>query len=263
MSIRRSRVTEAFRSYTARYDIEDEKIRLKVVHTVRVAEISERIAASLGLSQRDVDLAWAAGMLHDIGRFEQVKRYGTFRDALSVDHAKFGADLLFRGGLLTAFGGDDMEEEERDILETSIRQHNRYRTDPDLSERQTMFCDILRDADKIDIIRVNIESTPEAVYGVSGTELRCSTVTPAVMENFRQEVCVSRDIRKTPADSLLGHISFMFELVYPESVRIAREQGYIYELLGFGSKDPQTAELFREINDIVRNHFEKREKQNV
>ena len=35
-------------------------------------------------------------MLHDIGRFEQIKRYGTFNDSKSVDHGEFGADLLFK-----------------------------------------------------------------------------------------------------------------------------------------------------------------------
>ena len=36
----------------------------------------------------DVDLAWLLGMLHDVGRFEQLRRYGTFIDADSTDHAQ-------------------------------------------------------------------------------------------------------------------------------------------------------------------------------
>ena len=84
MSIDRYKIKSAFRAYTERYDIKDEKIRLKVVHTEKVAAISEKIAASLWESQKDIDLAWAAGMLHDIGRFEQLKRYGTFLDAESL-----------------------------------------------------------------------------------------------------------------------------------------------------------------------------------
>ena len=263
MSIDRYKIKKGFRAYTERYDIKDEKIRLKVVHTEKVAAIAERIASSLCESQEDIDLAWAAGMLHDIGRFEQVKRYGTFKDALSVDHAKFGAALLFCEGLIDEFGADTMEKEEFWILETSIRQHNRYRVDAELDERTRMFCDILRDADKIDIIRVNIDSTPEAIYGVTGTELRCSSITPAVMDNFRQQTCVSRDVRVTPADMFIGHISLVFELVYPESIRILKEQGYIDELLGFTSKNPETAETFKEINTLVREYLAGREKENV
>lgn len=47
----------------------------------------ERIAKAAGMCAYDVELAWLSGMLHDVGRFEQIKRYNTFSDADSVDHA--------------------------------------------------------------------------------------------------------------------------------------------------------------------------------
>ena len=53
----------------------DEKIKLKIDHTYRVAGLCQRIAESLGLSEPDVDIAWLLGMLHDIGRFEQIRRF--------------------------------------------------------------------------------------------------------------------------------------------------------------------------------------------
>lgn len=98
--INRDQVKKAFAQYVHKYDAEDEKILLKIRHTYRVAEISERIAVGLGLSAYDTDLAWLIGMLHDIGRFEQLKQYGTFVDADSIDHAHFGVELLFRDGLI-------------------------------------------------------------------------------------------------------------------------------------------------------------------
>lgn len=73
MTIDRKKVEDAFKEYTSHYDISDEKIKLKVDHTYRVAALSERIANSLGLSDEYVELAWLIGMLHDIGRFEQLK----------------------------------------------------------------------------------------------------------------------------------------------------------------------------------------------
>ena len=69
----------------------------------RVAALCERIAKAAGMCAYDVELAWLSGMLHDVGRFEQIKRYNTFSDADSVDHAKFGADLLFKDGLISTF----------------------------------------------------------------------------------------------------------------------------------------------------------------
>ena len=100
MTIDRKKVKNVFKKYTDNYDTSDEKIKLKVDHTYRVAALSERIARSLGLGDDDTNLAWLIGMLHDIGRFEQLKNYGTFSDAESIDHAHYGVELLFEDGII-------------------------------------------------------------------------------------------------------------------------------------------------------------------
>ena len=74
----RDAAVKAFRAYTAGYDPENTMIRLKIEHTFRVAYLCGRIAGSLGMTGGLLDLAWFLGLLHDIGRFEQVRRYGTF-----------------------------------------------------------------------------------------------------------------------------------------------------------------------------------------
>lgn len=68
----------AFDAYAARYDVSDERIALKVEHTYEVAGIREQVALGGGLSARDVGLAWLCGLLHDISRFEQIRRWDTF-----------------------------------------------------------------------------------------------------------------------------------------------------------------------------------------
>ena len=83
----RVHVKKAFAEYTAAYSADDPKIKLKIDHTYRVAALCERIAKAARMCAYDVELAWLSGMLHDVGRFEQIKRYNTFSDADSVDHA--------------------------------------------------------------------------------------------------------------------------------------------------------------------------------
>lgn len=95
MQISRENIIQEFNNYVSNYNAEQKKIKMKIDHTYRVAANCQQIAESLMLSSEDIDLAWLCGMLHDIGRFEQIKRYDTFVDAQSVDHAKFGADLPF------------------------------------------------------------------------------------------------------------------------------------------------------------------------
>ena len=130
MKIERERVRETFREYTDAYDATDEKIKLKIDHTYRVAELCERIAKAEQMEKTEVDLAWLLGMLHDVGRFEQLRRYGTFSDADSIDHAALGADILFGGvlregeGLIRTYVDDAAEDE---VIETAIRVHSAYR----------------------------------------------------------------------------------------------------------------------------------------
>ena len=84
----RRKTLEAFASYVGQYDSKDPKISLKIKHTYKVAELCDKIGAALGLTGDGLDAAWLCGMLHDIGRFEQIRQYNTFIDGKSVNHAK-------------------------------------------------------------------------------------------------------------------------------------------------------------------------------
>ncbi|MDO4514868.1 MAG: SMP-30/gluconolactonase/LRE family protein [Lachnospiraceae bacterium] len=235
---------EAFEKYTAAYDLSDPKIKLKVDHTYRVAGMCEEIARSLSLSEEDVTFAWTCGMLHDIGRFEQVRRYGTFMDAKSIDHAQFGADLLFKEGLIRQMLGSYVEAWSLELIEKTIRVHNVFCLPQTLSDREKLFADILRDADKIDILRVNCETPPEEVYNVSTWELRNSEVSEKAREAFKERRCAKRDDRMSAVDYLVGHVCLVFELVFPRSKELVREQGYLSALLNFSSDNEETCKWF-------------------
>lgn len=293
--INRKNVINAFAEYVRNYDPSDEKIKLKIDHTYRVAGLCQSIAKSLNLSEADVDIAWLLGMLHDIGRFEQIRRFGTFSDADSVDHAEFGADLLFKEGLIRKFAEgyyekcelvgagneeagqaysrqkdcqkdykEDCDEGKLNseqvkcnegklagLLELAIRQHNKYRVKEGLTERQLMFCNILRDADKVDIFKVNAEVPMEIIYDVTTEELKNGIITKEVLESFYRKETVLKSLRKSAVDHIVGHISLLFELVYPESYRQAKEQGYVYKLLDFKSDVPEVDMEFGRMREYL------------
>lgn len=247
--INREYIKQQFKLYTDKYDSNDSKIALKISHTYRVADLCETIAKSLNLSGEDVDICWMAGMLHDIGRFEQIKRYGTFIDGQSVDHAAFGADLLFNEGLYETVTG--LTCEYRELTEKVIRAHNMFRLPSDLNEREAMLANILRDADKIDILKVNCETKREEIYNVSTAVLKNASVSDDVKDAFDKKSCAIRRNDNTAIDHLVGHICFIFELVYPKSISLMLEQGYIYELLKFESDNPDTIEWFKHMNEAI------------
>ena len=248
----RDNIKELFKSYTEEYNVNDPKIRLKIEHTYRVADITDQITNSIktdyDLDSEDQDLAWIIGMLHDIGRFEQVKRYGTFWDSESVDHAEFGADLLFGPNKDKRL---NIELPNPQIIECAIRNHNKYKLPDNLSDGERLYCEIIRDADKIDILRVQREYTPEEIYGVSWDELLESEITDEVLEAALDGHAVDRKIRKTPMDTIVSHASMMQELSFDRSKEIVKEQGYMKILLDKPVKKKSTIEKL----EILKKHL--------
>ncbi len=228
----RKRAEEVFSAYTEKYDAKNSMIRHKITHTLRVADNCERIAESLGMDKDSVELAWFLGLLHDIGRFEQVRRYGTFVDSVSVDHAEFGADLLFKDGLINDFPVEGLAPEYLSLLETAIRLHNKLNLPEELDERTMRFCEVIRDADKTDIFRVIWELPFEERIGTSrGLFKEAEEAGEAVMDCVREHRCVPRDLRSTIFEGHISHCCMAFELVYEESRRITVEQGFLDRLL--------------------------------
>lgn len=246
----RNRVRDEFAKYTSAYNPDDVKVKLKIDHTYRVAELCDAIAKSLDLSEQDCNFAWLSGMLHDIGRFEQLRRYNTFRDKVSINHAYLSADLLFEEeGLMRLFA----EEDECDyrMMDKVIRYHNAFKLPDGLSKRELMFCNILRDADKIDILKVNCETPRTEIYDLPEEAFTESAITDEVYADIMGAGNVDRAHSKTGIDFILGHISFIYGLVFPKSVEIVKEQGYIWQLLDFKSVNPDTSKKLDLIKEKI------------
>jgi putative nucleotidyltransferase with HDIG domain len=164
-----------FLTYTARFSMEDPAdqahIDLKREHSLRVFQEASRLAAAEGLASRDAFLARLAALLHDVGRFEQYRRFRTYKDADSVDHARCGFRVLRRENLLSV-----LPREDRVAVMTAVLVHNRRDLPTMLRGRPALLSRVVRDADKLDIIPVvldNMEQGPEA--------------SPVVMLGLRQD----------------------------------------------------------------------------
>lgn len=259
MKIDKEKIIQTFQAYTEKYNDKDPKIALKIHHTYRVAELCEKIARSEKLEKDECELAWALGMLHDIGRFEQLRRYDTFQDAISVDHAALGAEILFAAGEMVPFIREFIPDASEDaLIETAIRMHSAYRVAEDIEPRTKRFCHMLRDADKIDILRVNIETPLEDIYNTTTAELYAAEVTPKVMESFYEHHATLRSIKRTPVDHIAGHVSLIFELVFPESIRLVREQGYWERLIDFPSENHKTRQQLLELKQEMQRFLEQK-----
>ena len=217
---------DAFNSYVARYDASDERIALKVEHTYEVAGLCDEIARGEGLPPADVDLAWLCGLLHDIGRFEQLRQWGTFSDADSCSHAVLGIQAL-----KDEMASYTCDPEWARIIERAVALHSDFRLPSGLGARERLFCTITRDADKVDILRVFNQSSCEAVLGIDPSEFSRGEISDVAFEAFGERRCLARDERPGSLDGLVGAVCLAFELELPTSRKAMGDRGYLQTLL--------------------------------
>lgn len=147
-----------FNDYVKSFDLSNDKIKNKYDHSFRVMKRAEEIAISLNLNEEDIHVATLAGLLHDIGRFNQVKYYDTFEDKKSFDHGDEGYRVLE-----TEIKKYTDNEKEASIVLLTTKYYNKYKVE-ETDEKTKMFCNIVRDADKLDIMETQCNEVPENVY---------------------------------------------------------------------------------------------------
>lgn len=147
------RLTRLYDAYVDAYRGVDGELpsmmKLKRVHTTFVVENAECIADGEGFSPLKREVALAAALLHDTGRYEQLKRYNTFQDSKSVDHAVFSHDLVKSLGWI-----DAVADAEKEAIFKAVLYHNRRELPDCLDELTETASHTVRDADKLDIFRV-------------------------------------------------------------------------------------------------------------
>lgn len=147
---------EKFAAYAANYNPEDSQIRLKIVHTWKVVAAADAIAQDLGLNEQQKREVHLAALYHDIGRFEQVRRFHTFTDSRSIPHAGLSVQVLSEGDFLSAL---DPSAKERVLA--AIEVHSDFAIPGSHQGWQRTLDQIVRDADKIDIFRVAHQENPQ------------------------------------------------------------------------------------------------------
>ena len=234
---------EAFKKYVSNYDMEISGIKLKYDHSFRVMSLSEKYALKLNFSEEDVYLAKLIGLLHDIGRFEQMKVYNTFVDKKSIDHADYSVDRLFNHNEIKLFHDN---EEDYDVIRLAIKNHNKLEITGAKTERELMHCRLIRDTDKIDIV-YNWAHLGLINYAEDGSE-----ISPKVLENLKNHKSISHGDVKTKSDRIAGTYAFVFDTNYDECLK------EIKQYLDDKYESFQHKEVLKEMKEIVDNYVDER-----
>ena len=251
MKIDITKAKEQFKKYVQDYDINDDKIKLKVAHIERVAEISKTIAKNLNLNEEEIQLAELIGLLHDIGRFEQIRLYHTFMDKDSINHGEFGVKLLFEDGLIRNFIKTDKYDQ---IIRTAILNHNKSYIQKELNERELLHSQIIRDADKTDIFAILVSGNKETIWGKENFEQE--KISDEIYRQYLEKDRIDYKEIKTPADMLTCHFKYTYDLNFKITKEIIKEKQYIDKLYNrFTFENDETSKRFNKIYELAKENI--------
>ena len=202
---------------------------MKAEHSRRVATEMHRLSVDLGLGASEQRVASMIGLLHDIGRFEQYLQYGTFDDRRSVDHAELGVAILEREDVLCS-----VPEDTRAAIREAILYHNRRSLPSGQSAAALLVSQMIRDADKLDILRLCIEEYTRTdgkrndAIGIGLPDTPgCSPSVAACLS--RSEAVDSRHLRNLN-DFKLSQLGWVFDVNFAPTFRRIRSRRYIEQI---------------------------------
>ena len=231
----------------------DRNIDLKDEHTRRVCTEILDIGRSLRLNLENLFLAELTALFHDVGRFEQYARYGTFSDHKSEDHAKLGVKILQKYDVLKG-----LDPSRRELILKVISYHNRVEIPEGETEACVFFAKLLRDADKLDIWRVVTDYYRQVDGPRNGTIELGLPDGPEISDEVCADLKAGRIVRmrsmKTLNDFKLLQMAWIYDVNFPRTFEILRERGYMEMIRDALPQSEKVSEIYA----TIRSYLEER-----
>ena len=243
-----TKITKVYDDYSKDFDMNVEKILYKYKHSYRVVGYTKEIEENLKLSEHDRYIAEIIAMYHDIARFEQVVKFNTFWDVVSYDHGDRGAEILKEEKILDNF---DLDAEEKEIVYKAIINHNKFKIQEDVTERELLFCKIIRDADKIDILEMQFKKPSEE---------KCD-IEPDILDNVSHDKQYERSkktIEYNYATRICMMLTFLYDINFKKSFDILIDRGIIKEKLEALRQSVNKPEEYEQIRDSINRFLDKK-----
>lgn len=205
-------------------------IHLKQLHTAKVVEAMQLLTAGERLTSGESRIACAVALLHDTGRFPQYRRWRTFRDSDSDNHARLGLEVIREQRVL-----EHLSPGVQLLIEEAVRFHNLLTVPQQIQSPTDRYIRLIRDADKLDIWRVFEEffqqpPTERASAVGLGLPDRPGEVTPECLTALLAGEIVRLDRARVMNDFVLLQISWAYDLNSVTAFRLLREKAYLAKL---------------------------------
>lgn len=225
-------------------------IVLKEKHTKRVCDNALLISNSLDLKDNNKYLAEAIALLHDIGRFEQFKKYKTFDDRISENHALLGVKVIQSLNLL-----EFLSLEDQTVILKAVEHHNMYKLPSNLTKDVILHSNIIRDSDKLDILKVVTDyysqlatnPNPAIEHNLPDTDEYSKYIIYDIFNNR----CSSNKSLKTCNDMRLIKLTWIFDINFPITMKLIKERRYIEKSLEVLPKNQEMQKVYDYLMDYI------------
>ena len=242
-----------FDNYVSQFNPNLGRIKLKIDHIKRVAEMSRILAINLNLDEEQIRLAELIGLFHDIGRFKQVEMYNTFSDKDSINHAEFSIKVLYEDNLIEKF---NVEEKYNNIIKTAVLNHNKAKISDELTEEELLYAKIIRDADKLDIFYTIGEYDFESIFWYK--DFNDEEINEKIIEQIKNKHIINYADIKNNADIIIVFYAYIYDLNFKFSLNYIKENKYLDKFTNrvyahFKSKkiQKQVKEILQLSNDFL------------
>lgn len=225
---------------------------IKKEHSLRVAANAQQLADYLELSEEDAKVAVTAAVFHDIGRFKQLIDFNTFNDNVSADHADYAVEILKEKDVL-----QDFDEPLQQLVFVAIQLHNKLSLPAKLNQREKLHAKLLRDADKLDILKVLTDYYTDKGKPPNHTltwELpKANNVSPQVAKEVLAGKLVSKHEVKSELDVKIMQLSWVYDINYKPSFELIFRNRFLEKIFSTLPKNDRIIEIYRKIKVFAEN----------
>lgn len=253
-----TKAKKVFKEYIKKYDPTNGKIAIKIAHMYRVAEIAKNTAKYLKLPEEDVKLAELIGLLHDIGRFEQIKQFNTFDDKKSINHGELGIKILFNDNLIRQFIEDNSYDK---IIYLAIINHNKNQSalTKDVTDQERIHMNIIRDSDTLDILNIIIDDNTNQKALYDKEDLSDEILSDEIYNEFINYRELDYGKIHNSADLLITRYMFIWNMNYKYALQEIKKRNYLEKLYNkFIYKDKNTMDRITQIYNITSEYMNKK-----
>ena len=231
------KLREWFDNYVAGFYGDDvyvnANLKLKEDHSRRTCDEMRYLVEELSLSDNQKRIAELIALFHDIGRFRQFVKYRTYNDSRSIDHCLLSLEVLRETKVL-----DEIEKEEKQLIEKAIEYHGQKRLPGGLDGECLLFSQLIRDADKLDVFYVVTESCKQ--YRKNPDEFNLEVefadvprYSKQILEDILRGRLVDYSRLRTLNDMKLLQLGWVYDVNFTATLKRIRQRRFLEQIIDF------------------------------